>query len=72
MEDEKKTSVFAVRMRPSVKAAGEKAAADANRSLSSLMETLLIEHLEAEGYLKEGSGKSRWLHLWCANRDCDK
>jgi hypothetical protein len=32
-------------MRPSVKAAAE------NRSLSSLLETLLIEHLRERGYL---------------------
>jgi hypothetical protein len=38
-------------MQPSVKEAGERAAADANRSLSSLMETLLIEYLKANGYL---------------------
>jgi len=38
-------------MQPTVKAAGEKAAADQNRSLSSLMETLLIDHLKATGYL---------------------
>jgi hypothetical protein len=58
MQDEKKTAVFAVRMRPSVKAAGEKAAAEANRSLSSLMETLLIEHLESRGLLK-GRGRKK-------------
>jgi hypothetical protein len=52
MQDEKKTAVFQVRMRPSVKAAGEKAAADDSRSLASLMEKLLIEHLKAKGYLQ--------------------
>jgi hypothetical protein len=36
-------------MRPSVKAAGEKAAEISNRSLSALMETLLIDHLKANG-----------------------
>ena len=45
-----------IRMRPTVKAAGEKAAQDENRSLASLMETLLIAHLVAKGYLK---GKAR-------------
>lgn len=50
-EKENKSAAFAVRMRPSVKAAGEKAAADENRSLSSLMETLLIEYLKDKGYL---------------------
>jgi hypothetical protein len=52
MQDEKKTAVFQVRMRPSVKVAAEKAAAADNRSLASLVETLLIEHLKAKGYLK--------------------
>lgn len=50
MQNEKKTAQFAVRMRPSIKEAGEKAAADENRSLSSLMETLLIEYLKQKGY----------------------
>lgn len=48
---ENKSAAFAVRMRPTVKAAGERAAADENRSLSSLMETLLIEYLKDKGYL---------------------
>jgi hypothetical protein len=51
LQDEKRTAVFQVRMRPSVKAAGEKAAAADNRSLASLMEMLLIEHLRARRYL---------------------
>lgn len=50
--EEKKTAVFQVRMRPSVKAAAEKAAAEDNRSLAALMELLVIEHLKAKGYLK--------------------
>ncbi|KAB1075896.1 hypothetical protein [Methylobacterium soli] len=49
--EEKKTAIFQVRMRPSVKAAGEKAAAAESRSLASLMEWLLIEHLQAKGML---------------------
>ena len=48
---ETKRAPFQIRMQPTVKAAGEKAAADQNRSLSSLMETLLIDHLKAAGYL---------------------
>ena len=51
VQDEKRTAVFQVRMRPSIKAAGERAAAADNRSLASLMETLLIEHLRDRGYL---------------------
>ncbi|MCJ2010923.1 hypothetical protein [Methylobacterium sp. J-076] len=50
--EEKKTAVFQVRMRPSVKAAAEKAAAEDNRSLAALIESLMIEHLKAKGYLK--------------------
>jgi hypothetical protein len=52
VSEEKKTAVFQVRMRPSIKASAEKAAADDNRSLAALMELLLIEHLKAKGYLK--------------------
>lgn len=53
---ETKSAQFMIRMQPRVKAAAEKAAADDNRSLASLMETLLIEYLTAKGYLK-GKGK---------------
>jgi hypothetical protein len=54
MQREQKTATFLIRMRPSIKAAAEEAAADANRSLSSLIETLLIEHLKARGYRPAG------------------
>jgi hypothetical protein len=47
---------FGVRLRPSVRAAGEKAAEDDSRTLGSLMEKLLTEHLKAKGYLPK-SGK---------------
>jgi len=50
--EEKKTATFQVRMRPSVKAAGEKAAAADSRSLAALMEWLLIEHLQVKGLLE--------------------
>ena len=46
-----------MRMSQSVKDAGEKAAAAQNRSLSSLLETLLIEHCEKEGFLKPAPKK---------------
>lgn len=52
MQKELKRAPFAIRMQPTVKKAGEQAARDANRSLSSLMETLLIDHLKANGYLR--------------------
>ena len=42
---------FGVRLLPSVRAAGEKAAEDDRRTLGSLIEKLLVEHLEANGYL---------------------
>jgi len=48
-----------IRMRPSVKKAGEKAAADDNRSLASLMETLLIAHLTERGYLPKPRARGR-------------
>jgi hypothetical protein len=53
---EPKRKQFAIRMRPAIHEAGQKAAADENRSLASLMETLLIDHLKAKGYLP-GSSK---------------
>jgi hypothetical protein len=56
MDDEPRSMPFQMRMRPSVKAAGEKAAQASNRSLSSLIETLLIDHLKATGFLT-GAGK---------------
>ncbi len=51
LEDEKKTEAFAVRMRPTVKKAGEKAAARESVSLSALMDRLLIQYLREKGYL---------------------
>ena len=65
VSSEAKRKQFAIRMRPSlewrmncamktVHAAGLRAAADQNRSLASLMETLLIEHLKEGGYLPTG------------------
>ena len=47
MKDETKSAMFMIRMKPSVKTAAEKAAADANRSLSSFIETLLVDRLRA-------------------------
>ena len=41
---------------PGLYEAGQTAAADQNRSPASLMETLLVEHLRANGYLP-GSGR---------------
>jgi len=41
-----------LRLQPSLKAAAEKAAVDDQRSLTSLVEKLLTEHLRRGGYLK--------------------
>jgi hypothetical protein len=41
-----KTAQVNLRMKPSLKAAAERAAAKQHRSLTSLMEFLLVEHLE--------------------------
>jgi hypothetical protein len=51
MSQEPRSVPFQMRMQPTVKRAGELAALDDNRSLSSLLETLLITHLKAKGYL---------------------
>ena len=47
-----KTLPVSFRLPPEVKAAAEKAAKEDVRSLSSLMEKVLTEHLKAKGYLK--------------------
>ena len=47
-----KTAQVNLRISPSLKQAAEKAAADDQRSLTSLFEKLLVEHLKAKGYLK--------------------
>ena len=54
MQGETRNASVQVHMRPSVKAAGERAAADDDRSLASLMEELLVDHLRARGYLPKG------------------
>ena len=46
-----KSAPVSVRLPPEVKLAAEKAAKDDTRSLSSLIEKVLTEHLKAEGYL---------------------
>ncbi|HWE18027.1 MAG TPA: hypothetical protein VG758_12725 [Hyphomicrobiaceae bacterium] len=47
------TLPVSVRLPPEVKAAAEKAARDDLRSVSSLIEKALVEHLKAKGYLKK-------------------
>ena len=55
IQNETRSATFQIRMRPSVKAAGEIAAASENRSLSALMETLLMDYLRERGYLPKGT-----------------
>jgi hypothetical protein len=52
MADETKTAQVNLRLRPSLKTAAEKAAAADHRSLTSLIEKLLADHLRKRGYLK--------------------
>jgi hypothetical protein len=49
---ETKIAQVNLRLRPSLKAAAEKAAEDDNRSLTSLIEKLLTDHLKKKGFLK--------------------
>jgi len=48
---------FGVRLRPSVRAAGESCAEDDGRTLGALMEKLLTDHLKATGYLPAAAKK---------------
>ena len=52
MEGEKHSTQLLMRTRPSIKVALIRAAAVENRSVSSLVETILLEWLRAKGYLK--------------------
>jgi hypothetical protein len=51
MARELKEAQVNLRIKPSLKAAAERAAADELRSLTGLVERLLVEHLRANGYL---------------------
>lgn len=48
-----KTAVLNLRIEPDIKTAAEKAAADDRRSLTSLVEKLLLDYLRDKGYLPE-------------------
>lgn len=48
-----RTAAIGVRVEPVVKAAAEKAAADDHRTVASLLERLLVEHLRERGYLSK-------------------
>jgi hypothetical protein len=52
MANETRSANVMVRMVPSLKAVAERAAKDDARSLSSLIEKVLTDHLKAAGYLK--------------------
>jgi hypothetical protein len=52
-QQETRTAPIGIRVTPSVKAAAEKAAAADHRTLASLIEKLLIEHLRGNGFLKK-------------------
>ncbi len=54
-----KTAQVNLRLVPSLKAAAEKAAQDDHRSLTSLIEKLLTEHLRERGYLPDGGAHQR-------------
>ena len=53
-----KSLPVSVRLPPEVKAAAERAAKEDTRSLSSLLEKLLTDHLRAKGYLPAASGET--------------
>ncbi|WP_226562273.1 toxin-antitoxin system HicB family antitoxin [Salipiger thiooxidans] len=55
---EKKTSQINLRISPSLKEAADRAAAADQRSLTSLIEKLLTEHLRKNGYMGEASGQA--------------
>jgi hypothetical protein len=52
MEQRRKTATLNLRIDPRIKAAADKAAADDQRSLTSLIEKLLTDYLRKKGYLK--------------------
>ena len=59
-EKRKKTAQVNLRIAPSLKEAAEKAATDDHRSLTSLIEKLLMDHLaEKEGSSRARRGKQR-------------
>jgi hypothetical protein len=60
MLKETKSKQFALRMRPAVYEAAERAAADDRRSVASLIELLLEDYLMSNGYLPgKQEGKRR-------------
>ncbi len=54
-----KTAQVNLRIDPALKEAAERAAQHENRSLTSLIEKLLLDHLRAGGFLPTASRKGR-------------
>ena len=52
-----KTAQVNIRFHPDLKEAAERAAADDHRSLTSLIEKVLSDHLRERGYLQDGVPK---------------
>ena len=50
-----RSAAIAVRVEPKIKQAAEKAASEDHRSVASLLEKLLVEHLKRTGYLPANS-----------------
>jgi hypothetical protein len=48
-----RTAAIGIRVEPEIKAAAEKAAKEDRRTVASLVEKVLVEHLENAGYLKK-------------------
>jgi hypothetical protein len=56
MDQRRMTSISDLRIDPSLNDVAERAAADAQRSLTSLIETLLADYLREHGYLASAKG----------------
>ena len=54
MDKETKSALIQLRVRPSMKAAAEKAATEDERSLTSLIEKVLGDYLRKKGHLPKG------------------
>jgi len=48
-----RTAAIGIRVEPDIKAAAEKAAAADRRTVASLVEKVLVEYLEENGYLRK-------------------
>lgn len=57
MEKRRKTATINIRMEPELKQLVEKAAADDRRSITTLLEKLLVDYLRERGYLSQDKSK---------------